>query len=89
MKMTWHISPNNIDPGRRFEPSRKASEEQPSVLLNNANQLLISLAGQLTHPNVSGTVLVVTYPDDHPRHRQNHKQKGMVKIGFKSGEGEL
>jgi len=29
MKLTWHSSPNNIDPGPRFKSSRKASEEQP------------------------------------------------------------
>jgi len=46
-----------------------------SVLLNNANQLLISLAGQLTHPNVSGTVLVVTYPDDHPEQNIGNQSK--------------
>jgi hypothetical protein len=59
-----------------LERQRKI-EGLSTSLLNHRDQALSSLAAQFTHPNVCGTVLVITDPNNFPRLKR--KQKGVIK----------
>jgi len=51
---------------------REKKEGSSTPLLNHRDQPLPYLAAQFAHPNVCGTMLIITDPNDLPR--LNHKQ---------------
>ncbi|KAG0512568.1 hypothetical protein BDA96_10G025500 [Sorghum bicolor] len=67
----WHLKRLPFWRTDHTTPIRSKLAGSISPLLNHRNQAHPYLAAQFIHPNVSGTVLVVTHPSDHPRRTTN------------------